>query len=97
MKKIKNRGRHGISRAGYSTCRRYLYKNHRRLQEEDRALCYSTNGLLVDVLEHNGFAVYSIEHPDQHPDVYRVTVRITPETKELVVERLRERIGTSYQ
>ena len=41
--------------------KRLRRRKSKRLQEQTQTLCYSSSGLLVDILEHNGFSVVKLE------------------------------------
>jgi len=57
----------------FSCHRRGFYK---RFKKQDVPLCYSSNGLLVDLLEEHGFAVIELySAPEDFRDFY---VRIRP-------------------
>lgn len=48
----------------------------KKLKKPEQALCYSTTGLLVDILENNGFAVESLECQGEENIVYRLSIRL---------------------
>jgi hypothetical protein len=62
-------------------------KFRRRIKKQNVPLCRSSTGLLVDVIEHNGFAVLSFERSEKFCDEWRISVRLIA-NKELLNERI---------
>jgi hypothetical protein len=71
--------------------RRSLY---RRFKKQDVPLCYSSNGLLVDLLEDHGFAVLELYSAPEDFRDYFVRIRPhveDPRLKELLARQLKSR------
>jgi len=77
----------------FNYCRRGAY---RRFQKQDVPLCYSSNGLLVDLLEDHGFIVLELySAPDDFRDFF---IRFRPQLEDpRLKEHLKRQLKSKYR
>jgi hypothetical protein len=81
-------------RSRFLSCVRRGYL--KRLNRQDAPLCYSSNGLLVDLLEDNGFVVLELYGADA--DIRDFYVRVRPMTEDpRIKERLARQLKSKYR